>query len=174
MDWDEKVTEGRRVQGTLWQYFSGTVTLPKGLEFVCSPSWSTCSISIAIFIYCPFSHLLDWRSKQKLLFSTSWRRLQGERRRRGVLGLTGELLPLMTGQTATCVLLSQPLSLTKKICSNTFLQVSRGKTLSWKLTKSKHIHGPINQKHQPSKVPFLNSMHYSLNGSRASKFVLKK
>lgn len=118
-----KSNRGPHSAGTSWQHFSGNVTLPKGpaSEFVCSPSWSTCSIPFAVFIYCPSSHLLDWRSKQKLLFSASWRRLQGERRRRGVLGLTGELLPLMTRHTATCALLSRSLSLPLHTHTKSFL-----------------------------------------------------
>lgn len=156
MGW--KSNRGPHSAGTSWQHFSGTVTLPKGpaSEFVCFPSWSTCSIPFAIFIYCPSSHLLDWRSKQKLLFSTSWRQLQGERRRRGVLGLTGELLPLMTGHMATCVFLSRSLSFpldTHKVCLflNYFLaKVSRGKTPSWKPDKTKHRYSPNIQNPQPS------------------------
>lgn len=115
--------------------------------------------SLCHFIYCPSSHLLDWRSKQKLLFSTSWRQLQGERRRRGVLGLTGELLPLMTGHMATCVFLSRSLSFpldTHKVCLfyvflNYFkAKVSRGKTPSWKTDKTKHRYSPNIQNPQPT------------------------
>lgn len=189
---DEKVTEGRTVQELRGSIFQGPLLFPKDrpLSLYTPHHGPLAPFPLLFFIYCPSTHLLDWRSKQKLLFSASWRRLQGERRRRGVLSLTGELLPIMTRHTAACVLLSRPLSLplhTHRVfslsSSSTFFlaKVSRGKTLSWRpdklstdtaqtskkpqpsQTKAYHI---ITTQHKitltslPSKVLSQNSMHY--------------
>lgn len=69
MAWDETVGP-RAAHELCGGVFFETVTLPKGqaCEFVCSPSWSTSSIRFTVFIYCPYSHLLGRRPKQKLLF----------------------------------------------------------------------------------------------------------
>lgn len=158
MAWDEKVTEGRTVQELRGSIFQGPLLFPKDrpLSLYAPHHGRLAPFPLPFSFTVLSSHLLDWRSKQKLLFSASWR-LQGERRRRGVLGLTGEILPLMTRHTATCALLSRLLSLplhthTHKVfslpsLSSFFLaKVSRGKTPSWRPDKTYHRHGPNIQK----------------------------